>query len=126
MHKLDINILYEDTDHLGIVYHPKYLTFFERGREYILGIDNLKNFWEQKDTGFAVYKINISYKKPARFGDIITVHSDYKKDGEYKLQWTHNITKKNSEEIIVSGNVELICMTQNGKIKPFTEVLEYL
>ncbi len=126
MYKLNINILYEDTDHLGIVYHPKYITFFERAREEALGIDNLKYLWEHENTGFAVYKLDILYKKPARFGDVVTVHSNYEKDGEYKLKWAHIITIKDEDQTIVSGNVELVCMERNGNIKPFTETLKYL
>ena len=32
IHRLPVRVYYEDTDFSGIVYHARYLHFFERGR----------------------------------------------------------------------------------------------
>jgi acyl-CoA thioester hydrolase len=67
-------VYYEDTDFSGYVYHANYLKFFERGREELLGVEKLQELFK-KGLHFVVAKIQISYHKPARHADLISVHT---------------------------------------------------
>lgn len=69
-----IRVYYEDTDAGGVVYHARYLHFFERARTELL---RTLNFSQQalleKNIAFVVKNIDIDYKVPARLDDALIV-----------------------------------------------------
>lgn len=70
-------VYYEDTDFSGYVYHANYLKFFERAREELLGVERLRDFFNQ-GIHFVVAKIQISYHRPARHADLLDIHTTMK------------------------------------------------
>ncbi len=77
MSTYDITVFLEDTDAGGIVYHARYLNFMERARTtffYHKGV-NHGQLIASKTGNFVVTHLNISYIKPARLGDQLSVHT---------------------------------------------------
>jgi acyl-CoA thioester hydrolase len=68
-------VYYEHTDSGGVVYHSRYLNFFERGRTDWLRERNIVQSDLQQDHNivYAVTTANLSFKKPARMDDALTV-----------------------------------------------------
>ena len=72
-----IRVYYEDTDSGGVVYHARYLSFMEQARTEWLrsfGIEQ-DNLLRQHDCLFAVRDIQIAYRKPALFNDMLQVET---------------------------------------------------
>lgn len=67
-------VYYEDTDFSGYVYHANYLKYFERGREELLGVERLQEFYRQ-GLHFVVAKLQVSFHRPARHSDLIEVRT---------------------------------------------------
>lgn len=66
----EIQLLYADTDMMGVIYHANYLKYFELGRSGL--IEDLEfSYVGMEDAGYyaPVYDIKITYKKPLRYGD---------------------------------------------------------
>ena len=61
-----------------------YFKFFERAREELLGPAELARVWQEHGIGFAVYKLDCTFRAPARHGDEIEVEpkSKWKTPGE--------------------------------------------
>lgn len=74
--KFPIRVYYEDTDAGGVVYHARYLHFFERARTEFL---REKGFSQQnllaEGLAFVVKKMDIDYRIPAKLDDFLTVES---------------------------------------------------
>lgn len=77
MHKLAVRVYYEDTDAGGVVYHSRYLNFFERGRtEYLRqGGCNQSKLIQDLDLAFVVKKMSIDYCYPAKLDDDLVVET---------------------------------------------------
>jgi len=76
-HRFEIRVYYEDTDLAGIVYYANYLKFIERARtEFVreLGVDQ-KRLHGERNTVFAVRRIEAEYLAPARFDDVLRVET---------------------------------------------------
>lgn len=76
-HQLVLRVYFEDTDLTGVVYHANYLRFMERARSDMLiaaGIDQRVAF-EGGEGAYAVRKLAIHYRAPARLGDELVVAS---------------------------------------------------
>src|ERR1700754_2806240 len=75
-HVLPVRVYYEDTDFTGIVYHANYLRFFERGRSEFLRVMGTPQ--DRSDHGiFAVTRVEIDYKAPARIHDALIVRTGF-------------------------------------------------
>lgn len=68
-------VYYEHTDGGGVVYHSRYLNFFERARtDWLRERDIIQSdLQSQYNIVYAVTSANIKYKKPARMDDTLTV-----------------------------------------------------
>lgn len=70
-------VYYEHTDGGGVVYHSRYLNFFERARTDWLREKGIVQSELQNvhNIVYAVTSAEIKYKKPARMDDTLTVSS---------------------------------------------------
>jgi tol-pal system-associated acyl-CoA thioesterase len=75
-HAMDVKIYYEDTDCGGVVYYANYLRYMERARtEYLASRGySVKTLMDQ-GTIFMVFRVEIDYKAPARYGDTIEIET---------------------------------------------------
>ena len=78
-HILPVRVYYEDTDFSGIVYHPNYLKFMERGRSdflRLLGVHHTELAGSEEgapDVAFVVRHMEIDFRAPARIDDVLTI-----------------------------------------------------
>lgn len=70
---MQIRIYYEDTDTGGIVYHANYLNFCERARSQAFFDRGITP--ELKEGHFVARKLEASYIKSAKLGDVIDVET---------------------------------------------------
>lgn len=76
-HRLPLRVYFEDTDLSGVVYHANYLRYMERARSdllRILGIDQRAHL-EASGQAYAISRLSIAYKAPARLDDALLVVS---------------------------------------------------
>lgn len=117
-----VRVYYEDTDAGGVVYHAKYLNFFERCRtEWLrqLGYEQ-DALRETHTTLFVVSSLNINYLQPALFNQQLMVTTEVTDLGASRLIMEQKILRASSAgdtEIIVQGSVTLACLDSN-KFKP--------
>jgi len=110
VHNWPIRVYYEDTDSGGVVYHSNYLNFMERARsEWLrqLGFeqDDLK---DKLDIVFVVHSMQIDFKKPARFNDLLSVGSQLTKAGRSSLAFLQKISVNG--QLLVEAQVKLACV----------------
>ena len=109
-----VRVYYEDTDAAGLVYHSNYLKFLERARsEYLrhLGYTH-QQLADQEDLVFVVSNINIHYKKPARFDDMLDVGTSIKKINAASFSFLQTIHRDNEE--ICHADVEIVCLDKTS------------
>lgn len=116
----ELPIYYEDTDLSGFVYHSNYLKFFERAREHLIGIQFLRDLWQQEGMHFVVSRAQLEYKSPAKHGDTLVIESH----GEYTrspaITFTQNcfVREGSQQRLAVSGQVTIVALnTQNRPIR---------
>ncbi|HBG61822.1 MAG: hypothetical protein A2Y03_04420 [Omnitrophica WOR_2 bacterium GWF2_38_59] len=113
---MERQIYYHDTDAGGVVYYGNYLKFLEEARTEFLekkGLD-IKVLRERKFL-YAVRKCNLTYKSPARYGDIIICTADLKKTTAAQLIFDQKIFNKDTGKLLVEAEVSLVCLTQDFK-----------
>lgn len=116
MHEHSVQIYYEDTDHSGVVYHANYLKYFERAREHMLGVRELRRMLEEDGVGFVVYKAELTYKKGAVFGDTVAIRTRVTAESEYRAVFRQDACR--GDELLVEGVLHLVCVDRDKKLTP--------
>lgn len=72
-----VRVYYEDTDASGVVYHARYLAFFERARSEALRAAGFsqQQLIDEQQVAFTLANIRVHYRKPARLDDELLVHT---------------------------------------------------
>ena len=110
-------VYYEDTDAGGIVYHANYLRFAERARTQMLkelGFSNSYFIKSPNPVGFIVHDCALTFKRPARLEDELTIETKVTKMTGTSLFFS---------QIVRRGDEELVDMTirvcaVNDRLRP--------
>ncbi len=119
-------IYYHDTDAGGVVYYANYLKYLEEARtEYMRakGID-LKELTKQ-GIWFVVKGVDIQYRSPGRYADILDISSKITKTKNVSLEFTQEVKRK--DETLVCAKTTLVCVTDQFRPTPIPqEILDKL
>lgn len=112
-----VRVYYEDTDASGVVYHARYVAFFERARTEML---RQHNFHQQQllseNVAFAVRRMTVDYLVPARLDDLLEVQSEITSMRGASLTFAQRIV--NSDGTLLSQADVLIACIDPHQMKP--------
>ena len=126
--KLPIRVYYEDTDAGGVVYHSKYINFFERARtEWLraLGFEQDQLISDHQFV-FVVSVLDCEYLLPAKFNDELFVTADIIELGKASVVFKQQVIRATKPEekskygdhlILAEGNVTVVAV-DSVKFKP--------
>ena len=120
---LEKRVYYHDTDCGGVVYYANYLKHFEEARtEYLrsLGIDTAE--YAAKGNLFAVVHMEIDYKCPARYDDIVKVYAKIETMGNASMHFAQEVRR--GDTLLVKSKVILACIDSNMKARRVPEDLK--
>ncbi|AOP43825.2 tol-pal system-associated acyl-CoA thioesterase [Edwardsiella piscicida] len=108
-----VRVYFEDTDAGGVVYHARYIAFYERARTEML---RQHHFSQQQllaeHVAFAVRRMTVDYLAPARLDDLLVVESEISALRGASLTFAQRIV--NSDGLVLSrADVLIACIDQN-------------
>lgn len=112
MSSLKVRVYYEDTDSGGVVYYANYLKFIERGRsEFLrdLGFEQ-DSLSQHQNIIFAVRSIQADYLLPARFNDLLCVHTELKKTRHASLIFSQKIKDLKQNKVLFKAQITVACL----------------
>lgn len=106
----EIQVRYSETDQMGVVYHANYLVWMEIGRTVLIEDLGFKYADMEKDGILApVTDIEVSYKKPCRYGEKVTVKTWIDHYDGLRIKYGYEIFNENGE-LAVSGTSSHVCV----------------
>jgi acyl-CoA thioester hydrolase len=113
-HELHQRVYFEDTDFSGLVYHARYLHFFERGRsDYLRLLGVHHNQLAADGLVFAVKTMVLDFRKPARIDDILTITTEPGDTGGARIRLEQTIIR--ADAVLVTAGVEVALINASGK-----------
>lgn len=112
-----VRVYYEDTDSSGMVYYANYLKFMERARTEWLRKHGFEQDVLRTDDKvlFVVRSVALEYHLPARFNDLLEVHSRISEIHGASMIFEQTILRKgNSEAALCSGRIKIACVDAAG------------
>jgi len=120
--RVDVKVYYEDTDALGVVYYANYLRYFERGRsELVESLGTPIADWNTAGCNIVVFKVNVTYHKPAKLGDLCHVQTEVGKCSTYRLRMNQRFFR--GDELMTDAEVLLVCLDEHMELREFPEEL---
>ena len=121
-HRLMARVYYADTDFSGVVYHARYLEFFERGRSDYLRLAGVHHTeLHQGKHGerivWVVRRMEIDFRSPARMDDILTIDTRTEDISGARIVMAQQL--KRGDEVLVEAKVEAAIIGENGRPKRF-------
>lgn len=101
-----MRVYYEDTDAGGVVYHSNYLNFMERARtEWLraLGFEQT-DLRDHLQVVIVVHSLQIQFKKPAKFNDLLTIKCHLTALGNSSWQCAQSILR--DDEVLIEAQVK--------------------
>ena len=97
-HQFSVRVRYSETDQMGVVYHGNYAQYFEMGRvEWLRNLGVSYKWMEDNGIMLPVVSLTINYKKPARYDDLLTVKTVFKRQSSVKIEFDYEIYNEKQE-----------------------------
>jgi acyl-CoA thioester hydrolase len=121
-HRLMARVYFADTDFSGVVYHARYLEFFERGRSDFLRLagvhhTELAEGKHGEKIVWVVRKMEIVFHAPARIDDVLTIDTRTENISGARIFMAQQIRR--GDTLIVEAKVEAAIIGEIGKPKRF-------
>jgi acyl-CoA thioester hydrolase len=111
--KVPIEVRYQETDQMGVVYHANYLVWFEIGRTKFIDYLGLSYVdMEKNNIVSPVVDAQISFKKPVKYGESIYVETWIEQYDGLRTVYGYRIIDDNNE-VRVSGNTKHVIVRKD-------------
>jgi acyl-CoA thioester hydrolase len=102
---IDVEVRYAETDQMGVVHHAEYVVWFEMARTRLCA-DSGWHYAEIERLGtyLMVTGVEVSYRRPARYGDTVQVACSLARLGSRGLAFAYRVTR--GGELLARGTTE--------------------
>lgn len=121
-HRHHARVYFADTDFSGVVYHARYLEFFERGRSDFLRLagvhhTELAGGKHGEKLVWVVKRMEIDFRGSARIDDILTIDTRTEKVSGARIYMAQQITR--GDFVLVEAKVEAALINGEGRPRRF-------
>ena len=117
-HELRIRVRYHEADSMGVVHHAVYFVYLEEGRtELMRSLGIPYEDVERGGVAMGVRKIDVRYRGPARYGDVVRVLTWIRRIGGASIQFEYELRRAGDDELLLTGTVETVSV-EMGTLKP--------
>lgn len=115
----EIQVLYADTDMMGVIYHGSYIKWLELGRMQLIE-DVGYDYVAMERSGYyaPVYNVDITYKKALRYGDRAFVRTWVAENTGMKTTYGFQIINGDRNTCTKGTTTHIVVRKVNDEFKP--------
>jgi acyl-CoA thioester hydrolase len=107
-HVQQVRVRYSETDQMGVVYHGNYVPYFEIGRvEWLRNKGVSYKTMEENGVALPIVSMTINYKKPAKYDDLLHIHTTLKSQTTVKVEFDCEIYN-DQQELLTTAHFILV------------------
>jgi acyl-CoA thioester hydrolase len=119
-----LRVRYGETDQMGVVYYGNYAQYLEQGRtEWLRELGFSYRWMEENNIKLPVVNLNIDYKLPARYDDIITITTVLKKLPTIKIEFYYEIHNAEGQLLVTASTTLVFVDMMTNKLRRAPEYL---
>ncbi len=121
-HAIQIRVRYNETDAMGFLHHSNYLCYFEVGRTELFRAQG-GSYRRMEELGlyFVVAKLEVRYRRPARYDDLLTLETSIARVTPAKLEHSYRLLR--GDEVLAEANSVIACVNGKGEVQRIPEDL---
>ena len=113
-HETPLRVRYDECDPMGFVHHSVYLKYMEIGRtELLRAAGGCYRDMEAAGQMVVVLRIDIRYRKPAKYDDQLVVETNVAKVTAAKI--VHEYVIRRGSDTIIEADVTMAIVDRDGK-----------
>lgn len=110
----EIQVRYAETDQMGVVYHANYLVWLELGRTKLIEDLGFKYADMESDGVLSpVIDIEISYKKPVRYGENATIKTWIEEYDGMRVTYGYEVLTEQGEVSVLAKSKHVCVKKEN-------------
>ncbi len=116
--RLTFRVRYVDCDPMGFMHHAHYLPMFEMGRTEMLRQTGISyRELEARDVLFAVTRITVNFKKPARYDDELELLTRVVRQTHVRIEHTYEMYNAATRELLCTAESTIACINKKGEVQ---------
>jgi len=126
-HRYKMRVRYADTDQMGVVYHGRYLEWFEAARTEMLRDAGLP-YKELEAGGYALPVIEVlcRYQRPVHYDDCVVIHTRLAEVNRLKLKLEYRLFVQEDPALRIEAMTVHCFVNPNGQpVRASKTVLEF-
>ena len=121
-HRHMVRVYYADTDFSGVVYHARYLEFFERGRSDFLRLagvhhTELADGKHGEKLVWVVRRMEIDFKGSAKIDDVLTIDTITENVSGARIFMAQTLSRDG--QVLVEAKIEAAIVSESGRPRRF-------
>mgnify|MGYP000064602396 CR=1 FL=1 len=114
-HKTSLRVRYGETDQMGYSYYGNYAQYFEVGRvEALRALGMSYKTLEEQEVMLPVSELNVEYKSPAKYDDLLTVQTTISEFKGTRITFTYTVHNE-SGKLVSNGRTTLVFVSKSTK-----------
>lgn len=124
-HRYEYQIIFGDTDQMGVVYYANYLRFFEGARaSYWRALGRSYKDLEDAQVAMPVVEAHCNYKRPALYEDVIWVDTEVTDVRAASLRFVYEVRR--GDVLIAEGYTRHAVIGPGGKPRALPDFMREL
>lgn len=123
VHEIEFRVRYPECDPMGFAHHGMFATWFEMGRSEMLRQGGTSyRALEEAGQFLPVVEINIRYRKPARYDDVLRLVSTVSSITRAKIVFEYQLYR--AHELLTTGRSVNACINRSGQLCPIPDIIQ--
>jgi acyl-CoA thioester hydrolase len=121
--RIEVRVRYPECDPMGVAHHTAYPVWFEMGRTELLRESSGLRYRDLEEAGafFAVAKLSIQYKRPARYDDELVLETRVTGAGRAKIE--HGYELYRDGVLLTTATTTVVCLDRDGRPRPIPDTV---
>lgn len=113
-HQLNVRVRYCECDPMGVAHHAAYPVWLEMGRTEMLR-ESGGSYRQCEENGeyLVVVKLEVNYRRPARYDDVLVLETTLEKGGPVKIVHTYELRRDG--DVLATAKTLLACVDADGR-----------
>lgn len=122
--RVTFRVRYVECDPMGFMHHSHFLPMLEMGRTELLRAAGISyRELEEQDVLFAVTKITVNFKRPARYDDVLELVTRITRQTHVRIEHAYEMFNQATRELLCTAESTIACINRRGEVREIPEFL---